>query len=178
MLDALGNVGDFLGGIGVVVTLLYLAAQIRQNTRPSRTESYQAVATSMSELTFQLWMNPEASRIFQQGSFDIDMLPQTERSQFSGLLSAMVRSLENIHYQYRTGAIDRALWAGWEFRLRSIASAPGFQVWWAEQKNAYSSDFQHLIDEMDPASVLLQPPPAAWQAVGRRRGYSEALAVW
>ena len=32
MLDALGNIGDFLRGIGVVITLLYLAAQIRQNT--------------------------------------------------------------------------------------------------------------------------------------------------
>ena len=33
MLGALGNVGDFIGGIGVVATLLYLVVQIRQNTR-------------------------------------------------------------------------------------------------------------------------------------------------
>ena len=32
MLEDLGNIGDFLGGIGVVVTLVYLAYQIRQNT--------------------------------------------------------------------------------------------------------------------------------------------------
>ncbi len=37
MLEALGNIGDFLGRLGVVITLLYLAAQIRQNTRSSRT---------------------------------------------------------------------------------------------------------------------------------------------
>ncbi len=29
MIEALGNIGDFVGGIGVVVTLLYLAVQIR-----------------------------------------------------------------------------------------------------------------------------------------------------
>ena len=28
MLDALGNIGDFLGGLGVVATLIYLALQI------------------------------------------------------------------------------------------------------------------------------------------------------
>jgi hypothetical protein len=30
-LDALGNIGDFLGGVGVIVTLIYLAARVRQN---------------------------------------------------------------------------------------------------------------------------------------------------
>ena len=30
-LEALGNLGDFVGGIAVVVTLIYLALQVRQN---------------------------------------------------------------------------------------------------------------------------------------------------
>ena len=34
MLEALGNLGDFVGGVAVIVTLLYLASQIRQNTTP------------------------------------------------------------------------------------------------------------------------------------------------
>jgi hypothetical protein len=29
----LGNIGDFVAAIGVVISLVYLAAQIRQNTR-------------------------------------------------------------------------------------------------------------------------------------------------
>ena len=33
MLEDLGNLGDFLGGIAVIATLLYVAVQIRQNTR-------------------------------------------------------------------------------------------------------------------------------------------------
>lgn len=36
MLDALGNVGDPLGGAGVVVTLIYLAIQLRRNTEQLR----------------------------------------------------------------------------------------------------------------------------------------------
>ena len=32
-LDILGNLGEFLGAIGVIVSLIYLAGQIRQNTR-------------------------------------------------------------------------------------------------------------------------------------------------
>ncbi len=39
MLEALGNLGDFIGGIAVVVTLLYLAVQVRQNTTQLRESS-------------------------------------------------------------------------------------------------------------------------------------------
>ncbi len=31
-LDNLGNIGELIGAIGVIVTLVYLAMQIRQNT--------------------------------------------------------------------------------------------------------------------------------------------------
>ena len=32
MLEDLGNLGDFVGGVAVVITLIYLAIQIRHNT--------------------------------------------------------------------------------------------------------------------------------------------------
>ena len=38
--EILGNVGEFVGAIGVVVTLGYLALQIRQNTKTLRSSIY------------------------------------------------------------------------------------------------------------------------------------------
>ena len=40
-LEALGNLGDLIGGIGVIVTLIYLAIQIRQNTIEVRNAAVQ-----------------------------------------------------------------------------------------------------------------------------------------
>jgi hypothetical protein len=160
MLDALGNIGDFLGGVGVVVTLLYLAVQIRQNTRSSRTESYQAAVSSVSDQTFNLWMNPESARVFQVGMFDLEALSPFERNQFTGFMSAMVRNHENIHYQYVSGAIDQSLWLGWEWRIAMTFSLPGVQTWWIDQKKAYSKEFQALIDNLELVPNTLEPPSA------------------
>ncbi len=49
MLEDLGNIGDFLGGIGVVVTLAYLAVQIRQNSRSVKVSAAQSVLQSLSD---------------------------------------------------------------------------------------------------------------------------------
>lgn len=49
MIENLGNVGDFIGGIGVVITLIYLATQIAQNTRSLRLSNLQqTMGTSVS----------------------------------------------------------------------------------------------------------------------------------
>ena len=51
-LEALGNIGDFVGGVAVVVTLLYLAVQIRQNTRQVRQSVELARAASVKSANF------------------------------------------------------------------------------------------------------------------------------
>ena len=70
MLEQLGNLGDFISGIAVVITLVYLAIQIRQNTRSTKTQSWQAAVASVSEWTLQGGNSPESSRILMEGSRD------------------------------------------------------------------------------------------------------------
>ena len=49
MIENLGNIGDLIGGVGVFVTLVYLATQVRQNTRSHRLASIQQIiSTSVS----------------------------------------------------------------------------------------------------------------------------------
>ncbi len=46
----LGNYGEFVGAIGIVITLIYLAIQVRQNTRMMRASIRQARSDSSVQL--------------------------------------------------------------------------------------------------------------------------------
>ena len=48
--EAIGAVGEILGAIAVLVTLFYLASQIRQNTLTSRAAMHHQVATEFNRL--------------------------------------------------------------------------------------------------------------------------------
>jgi hypothetical protein len=154
MLDALGNIGDFIGGIGVIITLLYLAVQIRQNTTSSRTESYQAVVAAISDWTRAVGTNAESSRIADKGSRDLASLSPSERVQFNLIMASLVRNLENIHYQYIHGAIDESTWSGWAKRAHSALEPRGARDWWHTQEAAYSPDFRRFINESRPPGEL------------------------
>ena len=67
LLDDLGNVGEFLGSIAVVVSLLYLAVQIRQNTRSVRAAVYQEFTRESSQLAYLLVTDELAGRAFMVG---------------------------------------------------------------------------------------------------------------
>lgn len=154
MLDALGNIGDFLGGLGVVITLLYLAIQIRQNTRSSRTESYQAAVAAVSEFTREVGLSSDGSRILMAGLIDFESLPLEEKMRFNLMMTSVVRNLENIHYQFSHGAIEESAWRGWAVRIHSFLEPPGARAWWHTQELAYSSEFRHFVNEEKPQVEL------------------------
>lgn len=154
MLEALGNIGDFVGGIAVVVTLIYLAVQIRQNTRSTRTQSWQAAVASVSDWSREVGRDPESARILQEGSADFGALSDLERVQFNLLMNAFLRNCENIHYQFSNGAIDQSTWSGWAERTISALDPPGARAWWKSTCTAYSPEFQAFVRHAKPAGAV------------------------
>ena len=59
-LEDLGNLGEFIAAVAVVVSLVYLALQIRQNTRSVRDSAFQAVASSVQETSILLGTSPQS----------------------------------------------------------------------------------------------------------------------
>jgi hypothetical protein len=143
--EALGAIGEIVGAIAVVLSLIFLATQIRQNTRSSRTASYQAAVTSISDLTREIGADPELARIIATGGVDLSTLTPTERLQFTYFALSIIRNFENIHYQYISGAIDEDTWLGWAARIKSSLSAPSAQEWWRGQAAAFSRAFQDFV---------------------------------
>ena len=147
MLDALGNIGDFIGGIAVVITLLYLAYQLRQNTKSTQSASYQAIVSSMSELSRELAFDDGRSDLLTKGLQCPDGLSASERVRFSLLMTSYFRGLENIHFQYESKAIPDDVWQGWAYRIASSMQTPGCREWWQREQQLYSGRFRKFIEE-------------------------------
>ncbi len=63
--DAIGAVSEVAAAIGVVVSLVYLAVQIRENTRSSRSATRQSIVESVIA-TNMIWAQSESfSQVFQ-----------------------------------------------------------------------------------------------------------------
>ena len=164
MFDTLGNIGDFIGGIGVIVTVIYLALQVRNGTASTKGASYQAAVTAVSDWSRTIGADPELTRIMRIGMEQPDGLSDNEYSQFEMLVVSATRNFENIHFQYISGGISEAVWKGWSIRIVGFFSQPGLKSWWEHHKTAYSDDFNEFVETgrktaSDGPAVMSKPAP-------------------
>ncbi len=105
-LEDLGNIGEFVGAIGVVVTLIYLAVQIRQNTKSLRSSTFQEAIRDAARSIDQLSREPGLTRTWFAGLRDFEALNQEERQLFAVYMTAVLRRYENILYQAEHTALS------------------------------------------------------------------------
>ncbi len=68
--EALGAIGETVGALGVIGTLVYLAVQIRQNTKSLRASTYQAVLDSARSDNELVLVHPHLERVYRVGRRD------------------------------------------------------------------------------------------------------------
>lgn len=140
----LGNYGEFVGAIGVVVTLAYLAVQIRQNTRALRAASIDSMTQFANDIRSNLFTDPEITAIYMNGLRDVDNLNDLERERFRLLMTNALWALWNAYTQAQLG--DTQSWDAQKPLLRRFLSQPGGDWFWRTYKNEFSLDFQAEVD--------------------------------
>ena len=153
-LEALGNIGDFLGGIGVVVTLVYLAAQIRQNTAQLRSNAEGARVAALDETTrsLGLWQDGIVSRrdvaaLWECGLAGDRELDSTDQLRFE-YLAARAIQIWQATYRRSMRTKDDEHWGALHPYIRMFLRQPGFLDVWRRSRSAYVPDFADAIDRV------------------------------
>jgi len=129
MLEQTAYLADIIGVILIVVSLVYLAKQIRQNNRQLESQSYQAWVASNLQINMAM-ANPELSAIVAKGNFDSANLDQGSYVAYAMSHLAMMQMAQAADYLYRSGTLDRELWEGEMDRAAGILAMPGVRQWW------------------------------------------------
>ena len=66
-LDDLGNLGELVGALAVIVSVAYLAIQIRQNTRSLRASAFHNLSNSVANFLGTVAHDSELSSLFMRG---------------------------------------------------------------------------------------------------------------
>jgi hypothetical protein len=101
---------EFLGALAVVLSLVYLAAQIRQNTRALRSASRQTLVSGEQAILASVSDNQGVAQIVVQANKDFDALNEEDQVRFFMFAGRLFSNFENIYYQYSRGLLDEDLW--------------------------------------------------------------------
>ncbi len=147
--DAIGAIGEILGAVAVLITLIYLATQIRQNTEQARLNSIQAVNAS-NDSAFEPIYIPENSLIFTKGQSSYSSLSDHEKLVFNMLMTRLIASFDSTTYQYLQGSYDEELYWGTAEFYSNFISSPGGSEWWETNKAPFSTACIENLDNPKP----------------------------
>lgn len=83
--DAIGAIGEIIGAIAVVVTLIYFSLQIRQYDRGLRSSTFHATMHEFNQINIQQ-LDPPLTGLMEQGLADPESLTETEKHQFGWIM--------------------------------------------------------------------------------------------
>jgi hypothetical protein len=147
--SAIAAVAELLAAVGVIVSLIYLAGQVRSSAKQARQAAIQSVVNQMNTVWTSMAARRDHSGIWVRGSKGVDALDdETDRVQFSATMLSMMRPYEEIFYYRRDGLVDDWTWESIRQQCHSLMGTPGFADWWEMRGSWFSSDFQVHIQEV------------------------------
>ena len=146
-LSELGSLGEFISGLAVVVTLVYLALQIRHNTLAVRSSMHHNMIESTLRIAESVSDSDDLGRIVLHADEDFDRLTEIERIRFDAYAERVFNNFENVFYSYRNSMIEQDLWESWESSYLRDISRASMRRYWEEERPLHLRDFMDFVDQ-------------------------------
>lgn len=140
-LSDLASVSEIVGSIAILVTLIFLLFQMKQNTRAIEASSSQDAAETESNAIVQLLNHPDIAIALTK-----DELTDVEAVRVFAYLSLLLRAHEQYWRQYQLGVIDDVTLARYEGSLVAQLSFPSSRNWWSVYQARFDRGFSARVN--------------------------------
>ena len=132
--------------IGVILGLLLLVVEIRQNTAASRAQTAQAIIDSSRNFLVGIAMDEDFARIRAAGGQDASSLSDSDAYRFGAYSRGNWLYFQNVWIQWTLGVVDDRIW--WTMReiICEIQSNPGNLQEWEKHRGVLDPEFVGIVD--------------------------------
>ena len=145
MLAAIGQLAAVFVGIP---SLIYLALQIREQTRERRQAAVNHLTVQWGDLTKSLHDNAEFAAIYLRGVHSFTDLDGLSKLRFSAFLNRFFKNFEGMYFSHRDGILTQSLWKEIERTMSDVIAYPGTRQWWETRKHWHTDEFARVVDEI------------------------------
>jgi hypothetical protein len=151
-LQDLANLGEVIGAFAVIISLIYLAVQIRENTRAMRRAATQDIHRSLNDQARCLVQSPDLAALLFRASQRPSELTEEEHFRFQMLLTYVFSNFEQAIEYYREGLLGDDMIEGYVQGIRPLFENQLVVEWWeAEGQSMFSSELRDLLSKQPTA---------------------------
>ena len=142
-LEVINVSAEVIGAGAVVITLGYLAIQIRQANAIARVGAYRDLHQDLGSIFMDMVKDPELHRMWRVGMFSEDTLSDEEQDRLGMLLSQVFSGL-NIAYQ--SSWLDPGLNDFVTNYTDVLVGRTHIQGWWGRNRGLVAGPYRSFVD--------------------------------
>jgi hypothetical protein len=141
------QIAEVIGAAAIVVSLIYVGSEIRQNTVALQDNSHQSSLTLAHDLEYRLW-DAEFLATYDNGMRNYSTLSSQQIRQFDSYVSLNINVWEYAFYARERGVMAEDIWNGWDRYFRSQLNESSWQQVWRKVRHGYGDSFQAYTDSV------------------------------
>lgn len=147
-LNDVANLAQIVAAVGVVVSLIYLAVQIRGNTKVASAQARHAISEFVLRISIFRAENADRFAKLESGA---ELTDGDRQFRYWGHVQFLLHA-ETFFHHYELGLMPDAHWRPYERFMMNYIQSPGFNEAWDDIGPGFSEDFARWIDRL-----LLEP---------------------
>ena len=147
--DAVAALAELIGAVAVIITVAYLAVQIRQNTKTAHSGVQQGMLHPLHSVWLALSQDPELARLLIKANREYESLTPEEALRFGSFVNDILAIWSSVRLQHQRSFVDAELWQSWDANFRKVFQAPGFQRVWESEKDTWHADFRRHVEGVE-----------------------------
>lgn len=140
-------IAEIVSAVAVIVSLLYVGYEVRQNTAAVKSTAYQSIHDAEDLFWQSISTDAELSALWDAGmAGGLQALQPAQRSQYTITVRRLIYLHQNVHYQRRKDVVDDELWNAWLASLDEHLGMKGFTEVLNDTKPHLSDPFNELLN--------------------------------
>lgn len=146
-LERASHIAQIIAAAGVILSVVYLALQIRDTNRVTRASVRHELTADLVE-TARLWTdNGDMAELWAREAEGVLLTP-AERMRLSAVAYVDMRVWENVHYQHSQGLLSDEEFASFRRNLRFLMQHRVYQDFWQIEREIFTDRFRDMVDEL------------------------------
>jgi len=144
-LDKASKIAEITGAVAVIVGLVFVGLEVRDNTRAQRFNNTQSLVRDYNE-SLRSFIESDMSCVLMKGYDDFDSLGALEKIEFSSQSLQFLRVIEQMYYAHLDQDLDAEVFDGFSSQLRETLRTKGLRDYFELRKHWFGSRFGIYVD--------------------------------
>ena len=153
--EAAGAIGEIVGAMAVVMSLIYLATQIRIQNTESRLAAVHEILVGFRE-SVQIVASGDLSDVISKANDDFESLSDSEALKVFATVLPMLRLWEEAYIQNEKGRLENRVWDGINTQYAAYLSYPAIKRVWDVRCDHFDKKFKNFVQNVQVTEVSLR----------------------